>query len=135
MPKHTPSGFTLTELVIVLAIVGILLAIAIPSYQQYVLRSRRAEALEALLALEQRQQRYYLFHNAFSAQTASLGLSTATATGLYSLAINSASAGGYLATATASGTQQSDTGCTVLTIRVDSVASGSTLAPTGCWNR
>ena len=49
-PPGTASGMSLLELVIVVAIVGILLSIAIPSYQRYEQRSQRVEAIRMLLA-------------------------------------------------------------------------------------
>lgn len=51
-------GFTLLELMIVVAIVGILASIAYPAYQDSVLKGRRAEARTALLELMQQQERY-----------------------------------------------------------------------------
>ena len=60
MPINKPAfGFTLIELMITVAIVGILAAIAYPSYHQYVLKGRRAEGRAALMALLQQQERYY----------------------------------------------------------------------------
>src|SRR5690554_2337838 len=53
------SGFTLIELMIVVAIVGILAAIAYPSYQRYVQDSRRSDARANLLQLAQFMERYY----------------------------------------------------------------------------
>ncbi len=51
-------GFTLLELMIVVAIVGILASIAYPAYQDSVMKGRRAEARTALLELMQQQERY-----------------------------------------------------------------------------
>ena len=50
MSKHIQQGFTLIELMIVIAIVGILAAIALPAYQDYIVRSKRSEPLAALAA-------------------------------------------------------------------------------------
>ena len=60
--KHNssrPSGFTLIELVIVVSIIGILSAIAFPSYQEYVVRSNRAMAAACLTEIAQSMERYY----------------------------------------------------------------------------
>jgi type IV pilus assembly protein PilE len=53
-------GFTLLELMIVVAVVGILTAIALPSYQEHVRRSKRAEGKAALLKAAQLQERIYI---------------------------------------------------------------------------
>ena len=51
-------GFTLVEIMVVVAIVGILFAIAYPSYQNYIVRSKRADAMGALLNAAQAMERY-----------------------------------------------------------------------------
>lgn len=57
--SRTHRGFSLIELMIVVAVVGILAAIAYPNYQDYLAKSRRAEARTALLQLSQFMERYY----------------------------------------------------------------------------
>lgn len=57
--KQRHRGFTLIELMITVAIVGILAAIAIPNYQQYVERARRSEGQAALQNAMGRQESYY----------------------------------------------------------------------------
>lgn len=66
-------GFTLIELMITVAIIGILASIAYPSYQQYILRSNRAEAQAYLMDLAQRQQLFLLDARRY-ASYAELGL-------------------------------------------------------------
>ena len=53
------EGFTLIELMIVVAIVGVLAAIAIPAYQDYIVRAQAAEALEMLTGTKQPLAEYY----------------------------------------------------------------------------
>jgi len=63
-------GFTLIELMITVAIVGILAAIAYPSYQSYILRSHRSEGMALLSEAAARMERYYAQNSTY--QTASL---------------------------------------------------------------
>lgn len=82
-------GFTLIELMIVLAIVAILATIAYPSYQEQVRKSRRADAQAVLTEAAQWMERYYTQNNNYSAATAfaSSGLTAsprgATGRGVY----------------------------------------------------
>lgn len=107
--KKTSSGFTLIELMIVVAIVGILAAIAYPSYQEYVLRGNRSEAQAFLNDAAARQERYYAQNNTYADTTAKLGYNSANSTtNLYTLSIPSASATAYSLLATA---QRTDAKC------------------------
>ena len=66
------AGFTLIELMIVVAIVGILGAIALPAYNSYVIRGKRAEGRNALLDLAARQERRYSDSNQYTPNLADL---------------------------------------------------------------
>jgi type IV pilus assembly protein PilE len=63
--KQTDRGFTLVELMIAVLIVGILAAVAMPSYRSYVLRATRAEAKQALLARATDLERCYTRNNTY----------------------------------------------------------------------
>ena len=63
-------GFTLIELMVVVAIVGLLSAIAIPRYQDSMRKARRAEARAQLLEVAQFMQRYYSIHDSFATSKA-----------------------------------------------------------------
>lgn len=71
------AGFTLIELMIVVAIVGILAAIAYPSYQEHVRKSRRVDAKSAVLDLAARQERYFSVNNKYATTPVDLGFSQA----------------------------------------------------------
>lgn len=63
---HGAGGFTLIELMITVAVVAILAATAVASYQSSIRKSRRQDAKSALLDLAAREERYYTLNNAYS---------------------------------------------------------------------
>jgi type IV pilus assembly protein PilE len=129
------AGFTLVELAVVCAMVGVITAVALPSYQSHLLRSGRADAVDALTRLQLAQAQHHAAHGLYANQLSVLrGVpQPASSQGLYSLAL--AGAGdGYRATAAAQGRQRQDSECAVLSVEV---AQGFThLGPSArCWNR
>ena len=72
--RKVTHGFTLIELMIVVGIVGILTALAYPSYQESVLKGRRAEARTAIADLMQQQERYMTQNNSYLAFTNTAGV-------------------------------------------------------------
>lgn len=141
------QGFSLIELIVVMAIMGILTTMAYPSYKNYIVRAHRSDGQSALLDLAIRLEQFYAEHNRY--QTATLGtgaatdiLSTTTSPeNYYTLSITKASANEYALKATPKGVQaRLDTNCQSLTLNsqgAKGIASGPAGAPAGlienCW--
>lgn len=140
-------GFTLTELMIVVAIVGILAAVSYPSYLEHVTKTRRADAQTSLLDLAARMERHFAETNSYAGAT----IATAAATdvlgsatsveGWYTLSITAQNASSYTVQATPLNAQGTgDTWCQSLTLNslgAKGVANGPAGAPTWaaaqCW--
>jgi type IV pilus assembly protein PilE len=135
-------GLTLIELVIVITVIGILGAIAVPTYRQYVIRASRTDAMTALLRVQAAEEKFFLANNTYTdlltdAPPAGLGLVPASEHGKYELSIALADGGqAYTATATAAAGegQDRDTDCGSFSITeggVRSVSGDQTVAE--CW--
>ena len=133
---HTRRGFTLIELMVVLAVAAILSAVALPSYQGQVAKGRRADGKQALVELAQKLERFYTERGTFAgAALGNGGLYPALSSGgYYSLAIASQSVDGFAITASPRSQQVGDA-CGSFgynQLGVQSV-SGATLSTTSCW--
>lgn len=135
--KKRQNGVTLMELMIVVVIISILAAVAYPSYQDHVTRSRRSDGKSALMASSQAMERFYTENNTYVGATlGTTGIYPATSSeGFYSLALSNQAANTFTITATPAGSH-TDTACGNFTytqagVRGVSGSAGVEL----CWNR
>lgn len=147
-------GFTLIELMIVVAIVAIIAAVALPSFFSQIRASRRADAISALMQIQQAQERWRANCPCYAgsltvantgcpatdcAATSGLGLSFSSTR--YNFAMSVAPAAltpnNYTITATGQGGQASDSAggasCTTLTVTVTNGVPVN--APAACWRQ
>lgn len=139
--KHEQRGFTLIELMITVAIVGILAAIVTPSYFNYVVKSNRAAAEGYITSVASKQQQFFLDARQYFCTTASANCSQVMAitpptevSNNYSISVtadNSTTPPSYEVIATPTGNQaRRDTNCG--SIKIDQSAS-KWMKPSGTW--
>lgn len=129
------QGFSLIEILIVMTMIGILTGVAVASYQGYVRKSRRTEAMQILTAIQMAQEKHRLTNTTYGSLSDVWGGITSTPNGYYNLQISNTSGTGYTLTATAQGNQANDsedgTSCTTMTLTLNQATI--TKSPTNCW--
>jgi len=134
------KGFTLIELMIVIAILGILLTIGVPAYKGFLVKSKRVEATSLLMEAAGEQQRFYTENNRFAADMTEMGYPAAqieSETGLYTVSVTDSSRSSYTLTATpvATESQADDADCGSFTINSGGLKGivGGTKTAEDCW--
>ncbi len=136
MKYRHQTGFTLIELIIVILIIGILAAISYPSYQEYVMRGNRTEAMALLNEAAARQERYFAQNNTYADTAAKLNITDYVAQlKYYTLAVANVTANTYTLTASAkSAPQTGDTKCANFVLNQTGAKSVSgTYTAANCW--
>jgi type IV pilus assembly protein PilE len=141
------GGFTLVELMVTVVVLAIIVAIALPSYQQQVRKSRRADARNAVLDLAGREERFLSISNSYSQTPADVGYGSpfpvTVNNGYYQLTVASPDltqpgvTPSYLITATYFGPQVADTDCAQFTVnqlgQQTALNSGGGVNTATCW--
>ncbi|MDO9139673.1 MAG: type IV pilin protein [Methylobacter sp.] len=129
------SGFTLIELMITVAIIGILSTIAYPAYTDYVIRAKRSDGKAALLQVQLAQEKWRA-NNTTYGTLANIGVAATSPDGHYTVAVSGNTATAYTATATPA-SPFVDAKCGALGINQagDKTVSGSGLSAADCWGK
>jgi type IV pilus assembly protein PilE len=126
--KHS-KGFSLIELMIAVAVIGILTMIAIPSYQSFVVRGNRAAAQAFMVDVASRQKQYLIDARAYAADLATLGVVAPTDVSRHYTSITfavSSTPPTFTLTATPTSNQQAADGALTLT-------NDGAKGPSGKW--
>ncbi|MDD2767324.1 MAG: type IV pilin protein [Methylococcus sp.] len=131
------KGFTLIELMITVAIIGILAAIAYPSYKEYIIRTRRADGKAALLRAAAREEQYFSDNKTYTSDVTKLGFASGGKSdeGHYAISVTTADTTTFTLQA-APQSPHTDAVCGNLTLNALGVKGKSgTGSVADCWNR
>ena len=132
----SPRGFTLIEMMVVLVVIGLLAAVAYPSYSAQIAKGRRADAKQSLIELAQKLERFYTERSTYAGATlGGAGIYPSSSVGgYYTLAIATQTAAGFTLTATPTGKQTGDAcGSFGYNQAGDKVVAGGSLTTASCW--
>ena len=141
------SGFTLVELMIVVAILGVLVMVAMPAYQGQVLKTKRSMAKGELLSVLARQEQFYVNNKQYAATLDLLGyhanpyaidadgndIAVTSANRVYRIQLSSVTTSFFAVQAIPELRQAKDTNCGTLQITSVGVKSASSGSVANCW--
>jgi type IV pilus assembly protein PilE len=138
------TGFTLIEVMIVVVVVSVLAAIALPSYQAYVQKGRRVDAKNAVLDIAAREEKYFATNNKYTILGTDLGFPvdsgipvSANGASYYDVTITQTPASDYIITATPTGSQVTDPcfsySINALGVQSNGASGGGANTTPGCW--
>ncbi len=140
MNLKRPNGFTLIELMIVVAILGIVIAFGYPAYRDQIVKARRADGMAFILDIADRQERFYADRGTYTTTMTDLGYADANSPegAYYTAAITDDPANDltitFTVTVTPQNGQEADTRCgafTLTSLGVKTIGGSSTVQD--CW--
>jgi len=130
------QGFSLIELMIVVGVIGILAAVAYPAYQDYVIRAKRGDAMNALASLRIAQEKYRANNSSFAGGASNInGVDySESPDGYWTIEIVSAGSSDFAAKAT-SKSPHTDGECSPFLVDRNGASYATGFASADCWER